>query len=84
MDGDIEGVVLRIERSSIHDGPGLRTVLFLKGCPLSCQWCSTPESQRMGVEKEYGRKMTVRQVIAEISKDEIFFFHSGGLAAPDG
>ncbi len=78
MDGDIEGVVLRIERSSIHDGPGLRTVVFLKGCPLTCKWCSTPESQQFGVEKEYGRKMTVAQVIAEISKDEIFFFHSGG------
>ncbi|MDR3070855.1 MAG: 4Fe-4S cluster-binding domain-containing protein, partial [Propionibacteriaceae bacterium] len=39
------GTVLRIERASIHDGPGLRTVVFLKGCPLRCAWCSTPESQ---------------------------------------
>ncbi|MFW2367070.1 MAG: glycyl-radical enzyme activating protein [Desulforhopalus sp.] len=47
---DTKGLVLRIERSSIHDGPGLRTVLFLKGCPLSCQWCSTPESQKSVLE----------------------------------
>ena len=35
-----KGMVLRIERSSIHDGDGMRTVVFLKGCPLRCQWCS--------------------------------------------
>ncbi|MFR7358090.1 MAG: 4Fe-4S cluster-binding domain-containing protein [Dorea longicatena] len=38
------GRVLRIEKTSIHDGEGLRTVVFLKGCPLRCKWCSTPES----------------------------------------
>jgi pyruvate formate lyase activating enzyme len=49
------GSVLRIERASIHDGPGLRTVLFLKGCPLNCAWCSTPESQPAGPQKGYDR-----------------------------
>lgn len=43
--GKTVGSVLRIEKTSIHDGDGLRTVLFLKGCPLRCIWCSTPESQ---------------------------------------
>ncbi|MCI5770087.1 4Fe-4S cluster-binding domain-containing protein [Dorea longicatena] len=38
------GRVLRIEKTSIYDGEGLRTVVFLKGCPLRCKWCSTPES----------------------------------------
>lgn len=41
----MEGMILKIDRCSKHDGPGLRTVIFLKGCPLRCQWCSTPESQ---------------------------------------
>lgn len=41
-----EGTILRIERISPDDGTGLRTVIFLKGCPLKCAWCSTPESQR--------------------------------------
>jgi len=50
---ETEGTVLRIERNSIHDGPGLRTVLFLKGCPLSCLWCSTPESHNTFLEKGY-------------------------------
>ncbi len=73
-----DGLILRIERTSIHDGKGLRVVVFLKGCPLSCKWCSTPESQQTDVEKGYGRILTVDQVLDEICKDEIFFFHSGG------
>jgi len=126
------GSVLRIERTSIYDGQGLRTVLFLKGCPLRCRWCSTPESQRsnpqkgyardlcvgcgrcvlscptgalaMGEDglkvltdsskcqncfvcvakclrdahKKYGSFLSVQEVVREIAKDEIFFFHSGG------
>ena len=71
------GRVLQIEKTPIHDGEGLRTVVFLKGCPLRCKWCSTPESQRMEIEKRYGKDMTVEEVVKEICKDEIFFFHSG-------
>jgi pyruvate-formate lyase-activating enzyme len=45
IDYDKEGIVFDIQRYSIHDGPGLRTIVFLKGCPLRCRWCSNPESQ---------------------------------------
>ncbi len=41
----IEGVVFNIQHYSIHDGPGIRTTVFLKGCPLRCFWCQNPESQ---------------------------------------
>jgi len=41
-----EGLVFDIERSSTVDGPGIRTVVFLKGCPLRCSWCQNPESQK--------------------------------------
>ncbi len=44
------GIVFDIQRFSIHDGPGIRTLVFLKGCSLRCEWCSNPESQRFGVE----------------------------------
>ncbi len=40
-----EGVIFNIQRYSIHDGPGIRTTVFLKGCPLKCFWCQNPESQ---------------------------------------
>ncbi|MCP4348943.1 MAG: 4Fe-4S dicluster domain-containing protein, partial [Desulfobacterales bacterium] len=40
-----KGIIFNIQRFSTHDGPGIRTTVFLKGCPLSCHWCSNPESQ---------------------------------------
>ena len=39
-----EGIIFNIQRYSIHDGPGIRSTVFLKGCPLRCKWCSNPES----------------------------------------
>ena len=45
--------VLRIEKISMQDGAGLRTVVFFKGCPLRCAWCSTPESQDPRPERYY-------------------------------
>ncbi|EKQ56848.1 MULTISPECIES: glycyl-radical enzyme activating protein [unclassified Clostridium] len=42
---DIKACIFNIQKYSIHDGPGIRTVVFFKGCPLSCLWCSNPESQ---------------------------------------
>jgi pyruvate formate lyase activating enzyme len=38
-----EGIIFKIKRFSVHDGPGIRTCIFLKGCPLSCIWCHSPE-----------------------------------------
>lgn len=123
--------ILRIEKISPNDGKGLRTVVFFKGCPLKCVWCSTPESQKMASEIYYqaakcvscgvctvncpqealslqnnrilqidrqkcrscftctdvcttgalgiyGKQMTVKEVLKQILKDEIFYYHSGG------
>ena len=41
------GMLMDVKRMAVHDGPGLRTTLFLKGCPLSCLWCHNPEGQSM-------------------------------------
>lgn len=46
----MDGIVYNIQRMSTKDGPGLRTTVFLKGCPLHCPWCSNPESQRFTPE----------------------------------
>ena len=54
------GYVLRIDRCSAHDGPGLRTAVVLKGCPLRCTWCDTPESHRIEPELAFREDHCVR------------------------
>jgi pyruvate formate lyase activating enzyme len=49
------GIVFNIQKYSVHDGPGIRTVVFLKGCPLRCSWCSNPESQKAQPQLIYNR-----------------------------
>jgi len=75
---EASGRILRIEKGSIHDGDGLRTVVFLKGCSFRCAWCAAPESQDSEFNFGYGKTMSAGEVLAEITKDEIFYFHSGG------
>lgn len=53
------GYVFNIQRYSVHDGPGIRTVVFLKGCPLRCRWCSNPESWEIGPTLSYNSKVCV-------------------------
>ena len=49
------GTVFNIQKYSVHDGPGIRTIVFLKGCPLSCKWCSNPESQASHPQVAYNK-----------------------------
>jgi len=49
---EVSGIIFNIQKFSVHDGPGIRTTVFLKGCPLSCRWCSNAES--MNPEPEPG------------------------------
>lgn len=51
----LTGIVFNIQKYSVHDGPGIRTIAFLKGCPLACRWCSNPESQKPEPELAYNR-----------------------------
>ncbi len=53
------GTIFDIKRFAIHDGPGIRTTVFLKGCPLSCWWCHNPESQAPGPELSYNAALCV-------------------------
>lgn len=47
------GIIFNIQNFSVHDGPGIRTIIFLKGCPLNCLWCANPESQCQNYELAY-------------------------------
>ncbi|MCK5137726.1 MAG: glycyl-radical enzyme activating protein [Bacteroidales bacterium] len=49
-------MIFNIQRFSTHDGDGIRTIIFYKGCPLRCQWCSNPESQSFGYSVMYDKK----------------------------
>lgn len=55
LDQKATGNVFSIQKYSVHDGPGIRTLVFLKGCPLRCKWCSNPESQLPQSELAYNR-----------------------------
>jgi pyruvate formate lyase activating enzyme len=56
----IKGVVFNVQRYSIHDGPGIRTTVFLKGCPIRCFWCQNPESQSIKPEIMFTRNACTR------------------------
>ena len=56
----VEGIVFDIQRYSLHDGPGLRTNVFLKGCPLRCGWCANPESQQLMPELALSAQNCIR------------------------
>ena len=71
--------VFKIQRYSIHDGPGIRTTLFFQGCPLSCCWCHNPESQAMPLKSSMEDIDRVADLLMEeIEKDLIFYDDSGG------
>ncbi len=83
---NVKGRIFDIQRFSIHDGPGIRSIVFLKGCVLRCRWCCNPESQSYDIEtltldgkvKTVGRDVTVNQVMEEIVKDMPYYKRSGG------
>lgn len=81
-----KGRIFDIQRYSIHDGNGIRTIVFLKGCVLRCRWCCNPESQEykiqtmlvQGKPKVIGRDVTVEEVMHEVEKDRPYYRRSGG------
>lgn len=88
------GLIFDIRSFSVHDGPGIRQTVFLKGCPLRCLWCHNPESQENIIEtmtskrklggqtfmrtEEVGKLMSVEEVMQSIENDIPFFEESGG------
>ena len=90
----MEGTIFDIKHFAVHDGPGIRQTVFLKGCPLSCWWCHNPESQSRKVEHyiklnkldgktferdtSIGYKISSETLFNTIKGDRIFFEESGG------
>jgi pyruvate formate lyase activating enzyme len=90
----LHALIFDIRRYTIHDGPGIRTTVFFKGCPLRCQWCHNPESQDVGIElvtvkremdgkvfetqSAVGSQRSAAEIMKEIQKDEVFYLESGG------
>lgn len=86
--------IFDIKRFAIHDGPGIRSTVFFKGCPLTCRWCHNPEGIRKNTEHftrelvldgmtlhrevEVGRWIAVEELMDELERDRVFMEESGG------
>ena len=90
---DVKGRIFDIQRYSIHDGVGIRTIVFFKGCALRCRWCCNPESQSGAIEtmvvngknKVIGKDVTVSEVIETVRRDMPYYTRSdGGLTLSGG
>ncbi|HIW21647.1 MAG TPA: glycyl-radical enzyme activating protein [Candidatus Dorea intestinavium] len=88
-----KGRIFDIQRYSIHDGTGIRTIVFLKGCHLRCRWCCNPESQEYeiqnmtigGKDKIVGEDVTVEEVMKTVMKDLPYYKRTnGGLTLSGG
>jgi len=89
-----KGLIFDIKRFAVHDGPGIRTTIFFKGCPLSCIWCHNPESRSPEPERSIkhirlngitfereeitGKDMGIDEIVMEVEHDRVFFEESGG------
>jgi pyruvate formate lyase activating enzyme len=96
----MEGIIFDIKRFAVHDGPGIRTTVFFKGCPLECAWCHNPESKTEGITEmeacykigkdekrvieKVGRSYRVEELVQEIKKDLIVMEESGGGVTMSG
>lgn len=90
----MQGIVFNIKHFAVHDGPGIRQTVFLKGCPLRCSWCHNPESQAfhptqiykekrlenitITQKEEVGYTVSTDELLQTILKDRMFFEESNG------
>ena len=87
------GVVFDIKEFTIHDGPGIRTTVFMKGCPLSCTWCHNPEGQSrqpqvirsLAGERLAGQRYEASELAALLNEQaEILRANEGGITFSGG
>ena len=84
---ETKGRIFDIQRYSVHDGTGIRTIVFLKGCVLRCRWCCNPESQSYeiqqlrlldGTVKTVGKDVRAGEILDIVERDRAFYRRSGG------
>jgi pyruvate formate lyase activating enzyme len=89
----LNGIIFDIKEFAIHDGPGIRTTVFMKGCPLTCMWCHNPESQSMQKqviksptgERIAGREYSSRELATLLNKQApILRENEGGVTFSGG
>jgi pyruvate formate lyase activating enzyme len=71
------GKIMQLQHFSVNDGEGIRTTIFLGGCPLRCKWCSNPESWEIETNN-YVKTMSLDEIITEINRYIIFYRYSNG------
>jgi pyruvate formate lyase activating enzyme len=93
MESNPHGMIFDIKEFAVHDGPGIRTTVFLKGCPLNCAWCHNPEgksSQRQIMhspagQREVGRLISASELAARLNRQApILNANEGGITFSGG
>ena len=69
-----KGMIFNIQKFSVNDGPGIRTVVFFKGCPLHCAWCANPESQYSEMQVLWKNVSAAIIVWKSVRKRRLLFF----------
>ncbi len=85
-------LITNIQRFSLHDGPGIRTTVFFKGCNLRCPWCANPENLSFekekyikdGINGVYGYELRIEELEEEILKDNLYYEDGGGVTFSGG
>lgn len=77
-------IITDIQHFSLHDGPGIRTTVFLKGCSIKCPWCANPECISPKIQGQFGRDISLNDLESEILKDENYYKTGGGVTFSGG
>ena len=84
---NLSGNVFGIQYFSVHDGPGIRTSVFFKGCDMNCIWCHNPEGISFGIERHnfgvdeprlLGWQMSCKEILSGVFRDKKYYENSGG------
>lgn len=77
-------IITDIQHFSLHDGQGIRTTVFLKGCSLKCPWCANPECISSEIDRNFGKKISLDNLESEILKDKSYYKTGGGVTFSGG